>query len=158
MANKLKTRVTEILGVEYPLIMGTMQGLSSAEFVAAAVNAGAFASLASTMSNTSQELREEIRKTKSLTDKPFGVNLMAMNPNSPRYIDLIADFGIRAVQDLDSIKNIDCVIVTVTHNAFKDIGLDGFLRTMKKDPILIDVRSMFSKEEARRKGVYYFTL
>ena len=102
MANKLKTRVTEILGAEYPLIMGTMQGLSSAEFVAAAVNAGAFASLASTMSNTSQELREEIRKTKGLTDKPFGVNInlfpMIRPPNTDEYIDAIIEEGVTIIE------------------------------------------------------------
>lgn len=75
MSNKFKTRVTEILGVEYPIIMGTMGQQSYAEFVAAAANAGIFACLASVLTPTSQALREEIRKTKSLTDKPFGVNI-----------------------------------------------------------------------------------
>ena len=83
MASILKTRVTEILGVEYPIIMGTMGQQSNPEFVAAAANAGVFASLASIMSRTSQGLREEIRKTKSLTDKPFGVNINLLPMLSP---------------------------------------------------------------------------
>ncbi|TET74711.1 MAG: nitronate monooxygenase [Dehalococcoidia bacterium] len=102
MANKLKTRVTEILGMEYPLVMGTMQGQSNAELVAAAANAGAFACIASTMFNTSQALREEIRKTKSLTDKPFGVNInlfpMIKPPDTDEYIDAIIEEGVTIIE------------------------------------------------------------
>lgn len=83
MTAKIKTRVTGILGVEHPIIMGTMGQQSNAEFVAAAANAGIFACLASIMSNTGQALREEIRKTKSLTDKPFGVNINLFPMLSP---------------------------------------------------------------------------
>ena len=75
MSVRLKTRVTEILGVEYPIIMGTMGQQSNAEFVSAAANAGIFACLSSTLPRTGKELKDEIRKTRSLTDKPFGVNI-----------------------------------------------------------------------------------
>ncbi|TET13622.1 MAG: nitronate monooxygenase [Dehalococcoidia bacterium] len=102
MANKFKTRVTEILGVEHPLIMGTMQGHSTAELVAAAANAGAFACIASTMFNTSQALREEIRKAKSLTDKPFGVNInlfpMIRPQNTDEYIDAVLEEGVTVIE------------------------------------------------------------
>ncbi len=102
MANKFKTRVTEILGVEHPLIMGTMQGHSNAELVAAAANAGAFACIASTMFNTSQALREEIRKAKSLTDKPFGVNInlfpMIRPQNTDEYIDAVLEEGVTVIE------------------------------------------------------------
>jgi len=80
---KFSTRVNEILGVEYPIIMGTMGPQSDAEFVAAAANAGIFACLSSILSRTSGELREAIRKTKSLTDKPFGVNINLFPMVSP---------------------------------------------------------------------------
>jgi len=102
VANKFKTRVTEILGVEHPLIMGTMQGHSTAELVAAAANAGAFACIASTMFNTSQALREEIRKAKSLTDKPFGVNInlfpMIRPQNTDEYIDAVLEEGVTVIE------------------------------------------------------------
>ena len=98
MAHKLQTRVTEILGTKYPLVMGTMGYQSTAEFVAAAANAGAFACLSSVMSRTSQALREEIRKTKSLTDKPFGLNINLFPMISPlpheEYIDAALEEGI----------------------------------------------------------------
>jgi len=75
VSGRIKTRVTEILGVEHPIVMGTMGQQSNAEFVSAASNAGIFACLASALFKTSKELREEIKKTKSLTDQPFGVNI-----------------------------------------------------------------------------------
>ncbi|MEE9490965.1 MAG: nitronate monooxygenase, partial [Dehalococcoidia bacterium] len=94
--------VTEILGVEYPLVMGTMHGYSNAELVSAAANAGAFACIASTMFNTSQALREEIRKAKSLTDKPFGVNInlfpMIRPQNTDEYIDAVLEEGVTVIE------------------------------------------------------------
>src|SRR4030042_1359415 len=85
MAKKIiGSRVNQILGSEYPLIVGTMLGWSNAEFVAAAANAGAFASIASSMYSTAQALREEIRRAKGLTDKPFGVNINLFPALKPR--------------------------------------------------------------------------
>jgi NADH:quinone reductase (non-electrogenic) len=98
VAHKLKTRVTEILGIKYPLVMGTMGYQSTAEFVAAAANAGVFACLSSVMSRTTKALREEIRKTKSLTDKPFGLNINLFPMISPlpheEYIDAALEEGV----------------------------------------------------------------
>ena len=102
MTAKIRTRVTEALGVEYPLVMGTMLGWSTAELVAAAANAGAFASIASAMFDTTDALREEIRKTKRLTDRPFGVNINlfpAMRPkNVHDYVDAVLDEGVKVIE------------------------------------------------------------
>ena len=102
MAYKLRTRVTDILGMEYPLVMGTMQQWSSAELVAAAANAGAFACLPSAMFQTTQALREEIRKTKSLTDKSFGVNInlfpMIRPVTNEEYLDAAIEEGISLIE------------------------------------------------------------
>ena len=98
MAPKLKTRVTEILGIKYPLVMGTFGYQSTPEFVAAAANAGVFACLSSVMSRTTPALREEIRKTQSLTDKPFGLNINLFPMISPlpheEYIDAALEEGV----------------------------------------------------------------
>jgi len=98
VAHKLQTRVTKILGTKYPLVMGTMGYQSTAEFVAAAANAGVFACLSSIMSRTTPALREEIRKTKSLTDKPFGININLFPMISPlpheEYIDAALEEGV----------------------------------------------------------------
>jgi nitronate monooxygenase len=78
--------------------MGTMGYQSTAEFVAAAANAGVFACLSSIMSRTTPALREEIRKTKSLTDKPFGININLFPMISPlpheEYIDAALEEGV----------------------------------------------------------------
>jgi len=98
----LKTRVTDILGSKYPLVMGTMGYQSTPQLVAAACNAGAFACLTSIMSKTSQALRDEIRKTKSLTDKPFGVNINLFPMVSPlpheEYIDVALEEGVKVIE------------------------------------------------------------
>jgi len=102
MAARIKTRVTDVLGSEYPLIMGTMGFQSTPEFVAAAVNAGAFACLSSIMSRTSSALRAEIKRTKSLTDRPFGVNINLFPMISPvpneEYVDVALEEGVKVIE------------------------------------------------------------
>ena len=71
----LKTRITEMLGIQYPIVMGGMAWIGTADVVAAVSNAGGLGILGSVMYPTPERLREEIRKTKQLTDKPFGVNI-----------------------------------------------------------------------------------
>lgn len=71
----LKTAITEMLNIEYPIIQGGMAWIATAEVVAAVSNAGGLGILGSIMFPTPQRLREEIRKTRKLTDKPFGVNI-----------------------------------------------------------------------------------
>ncbi|OIP26025.1 MAG: nitronate monooxygenase [Chloroflexi bacterium CG_4_10_14_0_8_um_filter_46_9] len=73
-----KTRITEMLGIEYPIICGGMQYVSNAELVAAVSNAGGMGILAVGNFGSKEELRDEIRKIKTLTDKPFGVNVTFM--------------------------------------------------------------------------------
>jgi Dioxygenases related to 2-nitropropane dioxygenase len=68
-----ETRVTELFGIKYPIIAGGMHLLSRAELVAAVSNAGGLGILASTTFETKEELREEIRKTRSLTNKPTSI-------------------------------------------------------------------------------------
>ncbi len=78
-----KTRITEMLGIKYPIIMGPMQWISRAELVSAASNAGGLGILASVTFPTVEKLRQEIRKTKSMTDKPFAVNVTLLPTSRP---------------------------------------------------------------------------
>ena len=71
----LKTRMTELLGIEYPIQCGTMMSVSKPELVAAVANAGGLACLAAAIYPTQEELTEAIEKTRGLTNKPFGVNI-----------------------------------------------------------------------------------
>jgi len=82
-----QTRITKMFGIKYPIIQGAMMWLSRAEMVAAVSNAGGLGIMASLTFPTAKELREEIRKTKSLTDKPFAVNITLLPTIRPRSLE-----------------------------------------------------------------------
>ena len=99
----IKTKVTEMLGCKYPIIAGTMANISYPEFVASVSNAGACAVLASANYETPDELREGIRKTQSLTDQPFAVNINlfpAMMPPEKLedYVTATLDEGVKVIE------------------------------------------------------------
>ena len=71
----LKTRITEMFGVETPIVMGGMTGVGYAPLVAAVANAGALGFITALTQPTPDDLRREIDRCRKLTDKPFGVNL-----------------------------------------------------------------------------------
>ena len=97
-----QTKITEMFGIQYPIIVGTMMHIARAEMVAAASNAGALGILASAIFQNQEEFREEIKKIRGLTDKPFAVNLNlfpAMRPIDNReYLEVIFKEGIRIVE------------------------------------------------------------
>jgi len=97
-----KTRVTEMLGIEYPLIVGTMGSMTFGEYVAAVAEAGALCCIASAFFQSKEELREDIKKAKSLTDKPFGVNINlfpAVRPtNNDDLIDICIEEGVKVIE------------------------------------------------------------
>jgi len=98
-----KTRVTEILGIEYPIIAGGMVWLSTAEFAAAVSNAGGLGIITSSNFTTASGLREEIRKAKNLTDKPLGVNInLFLREGAPwpteEFIGVVIEEGIKVVE------------------------------------------------------------
>ncbi len=97
-----KTRVTEMLGIEYPIICGGLSFITRAEMAAAVSNAGGFGIITSAHLETPMALRDEIRKTKSLTDKPFGVNISmfpAVKPIPNReFVEVIVEEGVKAVE------------------------------------------------------------
>lgn len=97
-----KTRITEMFGIEYPIIQGGMQWISRAELAAAVSNAGGLGILSSLTFPTPEELAVEIRRTKGLTDKPFGVNitlLPSLHPtNMDGYIDVTIEEGVKIVE------------------------------------------------------------
>lgn len=82
--------ITEVLGIKYPIIQGGMAWISDAKLAAAVSNAGG-AGIISCGGRTTEYVREEIRKAKQLTDKPFGVNVMLMAPNEDEIVDVICE-------------------------------------------------------------------
>ncbi|MHA1104393.1 MAG: NAD(P)H-dependent flavin oxidoreductase [Promethearchaeota archaeon] len=99
----IKTKVTEMLGCKYPIIAGTMARISNPEFVAAASKAGACAVLASANYQTPDELRDAIKKTQSLTNQPFAVNINLFPALMPQdklveYVDATLDEGVKIIE------------------------------------------------------------
>ncbi len=98
----MKTRLTELLGIETPIICGGMMRVGTAELAAAASNAGALGVMTALTQPTPEGLRAEIEKCRSLTDKPFGVNLtvgvVATEINYDDYVDAILDSGVKIIE------------------------------------------------------------
>jgi NADH:quinone reductase (non-electrogenic) len=98
----MKTRITEMFGVETPIVMGGMTGVGYGELVAAVANAGALGFITAHMFPTGAALLAEIEKTKKLTSKPFGVNLTLLPSINPipydQYREAIIESGIKIVE------------------------------------------------------------
>jgi enoyl-[acyl-carrier protein] reductase II len=91
------TKLNEFLGIELPIIQGGMANIADAAFAAACSNAGALGIIAAGGMHSGEELREQIRLCKSLTNKPFGVNLMLMNPCADQLAQVIAEERVAVV-------------------------------------------------------------
>ena len=98
----IKTRFTEMFGVDHPIAQGGMQWVGKAELVAAVANAGALGFITALTQPTPEALAQEIARTREMTDKPFGVNLTilpAINPPPyPEYRQAIIESGIKIVE------------------------------------------------------------
>ena len=94
----ISTRVTGMLGIEHPIIQGGMQWVGRAELAAAVSNAGGLGVVTALTQPTPEDLRQEIRRTRELTDKPFGVNLTMLPAITPppyaEYRDVIIEEGV----------------------------------------------------------------
>ena len=97
-----RTRITELFGIKYPIIQGGMMWISRAELVAAVSNAGGLGILTAFTFPTPEELAAEIKKTRTLTDKPFGVNITLLPTLRPvdidGYLDTVISAGIKIVE------------------------------------------------------------
>jgi len=87
----------DILGSRYPIIQGPIGHINSPKLVAAICEAGAFGMLALGFINDPEEAIRLVNEVKGLTDKPFGANLMIMNPFHERFLDILAEAGVKAV-------------------------------------------------------------
>lgn len=90
----IKTRITELLGIKYPLIQGALGEVSeSVEFVAAVCNAGALGILAAVHLGA-EGVKEDIKRIRDLTDKPFGVNVLPVNPQYEEILEIMVEEGV----------------------------------------------------------------
>src|SRR5919206_2993637 len=98
----LKPRLTELLGIEHPIVQGGMMWVGRAELAAAVSNAGGLGILTALTQPTPDDLRREIDRCRPMTDKPFAVNLTILPSVSPppyaEYRRAIVDSGMKIVE------------------------------------------------------------
>lgn len=98
----MKTRLTELLGIDAPIICGGMMRVGTADLAAAVSNAGALGVMTALTQKTAEELEQEIVRCQSMTDKPFAVNLtvgvVASPVNYDEYVDVITRTGVKIVE------------------------------------------------------------
>ena len=98
----MKTQITELFGIEHPIIQGGMHFVGFAELAAAVSNAGGLGIITGLTQGTPEKLDAEIKKCQALTDKPFGVNLTFLPsmtpPDYPGLIEVIINNGVKVVE------------------------------------------------------------
>lgn len=92
----MKTEITELLGIKYPIIQGGMAWVAEYHLAAAVSEAGGLG-LIGAASAPPEVVREQIQKVKERTDQPFGVNVMLMNPNAPEVAQAVVEEGVKVV-------------------------------------------------------------
>ncbi len=99
---RMKTRITELLGIDVPIVQGGMQWVGRAELAAAVSNAGALGILTALTQPTPDDLRREIERTRRMTERPFGVNLTILPTLKPppyaEYVTVIVESGVKIVE------------------------------------------------------------
>ena len=120
----MRTRITDLLGIRYPIIQGGMQWVGKAELAAAVSNAGGLGILTALTQPSPADLAREIDRTRNMTDKPFGVNLTILPTiNPPPYMDYLAaiiDGGVKIIETAgnsprDFIDRLKANGITVVH-------------------------------------------
>ncbi len=92
----MKTRITDLLNIEYPIVQGGMAWVAEYHLASAVSNAGGLGIIAA--ANAPAEwVREQIREARKLTDKPFGVNIMLMSPEADKVAKIVAEEGVKVV-------------------------------------------------------------
>ena len=92
----MKTRITELFGIEYPIIQGGMAWVADYHLAAAVSEAGGLG-LIGAASAPEDVIRQQIREAKKLTDKPFGVNVMLMSPYADEVAKVVVEEGVKVV-------------------------------------------------------------
>ena len=129
----MNTRVTQMLGIEYPVIQGGMAWIANAHLAASVSNAGGLGLIAA-MNSNGEQLREQIKKAKEMTDKIFGVNLMLMSPFIEEAVEVVCEEGIKVVttgagnpsQYMDKLKAAGVKVIPVVPSV-------ALARKMEKD-------------------------
>ena len=155
-------KLSELLGTEFPIIQGGMANIATGEFAAACSNAGALGVIATGGMLEADLLRQQIRICKSLTDKPFGVNLMLMSPYADDIAQIILEEGVKVVTTgagvpsqyvpawkEAGIKVFPVVPATTLVRRLAPLGVDGFIAECRPE----DKIKVIKEEQAQGKIV-----
>ena len=122
----MKTTITDMLGIEHPIIQGGMHFVGYAEMAAAVSNAGGLGIITGLTQRTLADLANEIRRCQAMTSKPIGVNLTFLptvsTPDYPGYIQAVIDDGVKVVETAGNnlaqwLPMLHDASIKVTHNA-----------------------------------------
>lgn len=101
-SRKLRTRITDLFEVDHPIVQGGLMWIARSELTSAVANAGAMGFMTALSFPTAENLRQEIRRCRELTEKPFGINITFLPtlraPDYPAYIDVCIEEGIRFIE------------------------------------------------------------
>ncbi|MGD0189444.1 MAG: nitronate monooxygenase [Rhizomicrobium sp.] len=114
----IKTRITDMLGIQYPIVQAPMGWIARAQLASAVSNAGGLG-IIETSSGQLDEVREEVKKMRTLTDKPFGVNIAQAFVRDPDIVSFVVDQGVKFVTTSAGDPNRYC-------SALKEAGLTVF--------------------------------
>ena len=166
----MKTRITELFGIEHPIIQGGMHHVGLAEMAAAVSNAGGLGIITGLTQPTPDDLAKEIARCREMTDKPIGVNLTFLpgfaSPDYPGYIKSIIEGGVKIVetagrspeQYMPSLKEAGIAVIgaccgsTPEHLAYIRQVLDGDRPVPDIEPPTITHTVEPSKTRQRRRG------
>lgn len=103
MSKRFKTKITEMLGIEHPILCGGMQWISRSDFVAEVCNAGGIGFITAESFEEPEDLRKDIKKIRTLTDKPFGVNISMLpefkvQERTQMFCEIVCEEGVPVVE------------------------------------------------------------
>ncbi|TFG05270.1 MAG: nitronate monooxygenase [Promethearchaeota archaeon] len=154
----IKTKITEMLKIEFPIIAGTMMNITTPEFVAACSNAGGLGILASAIYRKPEPLREAIQEVKRLTKKPFAVNVnlfpMLMPVKQEKHIEVMMDEGVRIIETSGHQAPEKYVPIFKEHNATWIHKCAGVRYAQKAEKLGADIVTVVSWENGGATGMY----
>ena len=133
------THLNEMLKTKYPIIQGPIGAMNSPELIAAISNAGGFGMLALGFCSDIEEIKRLLFEVKKLTDKPFGANIMIINPLNDKILPILAESGIKTVTTSVGFPG---KIYTILH----DLGMKGL-------HVLLSVKHAVAAEKSGADGI-----
>ena len=146
----MKKDICNLIGIKYPIFQGGMAWVSESNLAAAVSNAGGLGIIAGANAPASH-IREEIRKTKKLTDKPFGLNIMLLSDNADELADIAIEEGVKVITTgagnpgkyIEKWKNAGIIVIPVVAS----VALAKRMERSGVDAVIAEIQSAASCPE-----------